>query len=134
MQRIYSFAWLPFCNKSKRWSLSIQEGQPSSLENKGLYIKLNIQLSNAGENLSLEPYKNKWEAQRDTGWQLEDSISVNKKAIFIHFPGHGEACWPIDRIYLLDILNIKLFMEVMVGRELTSTKTLSQPCESLSAI
>lgn len=66
MQCIYSFAWLPFCNKSKRWSLSIQEGRPASLENKGLYIKLNFQLSD-GENSPLEPYKNKGEAQRDTG-------------------------------------------------------------------
>ena len=44
MQCIYSFAWLPFCNKSKLQSLSIQEGQPASLENKGSYIKLNFQL------------------------------------------------------------------------------------------
>lgn len=68
MQCIYSFAWLPFCNKSKCWSLSIQEGQPASLENKGLYIKLNFQLSDTGENSLLEPYKNKGEVQRDTGW------------------------------------------------------------------
>lgn len=46
-------------------------------------MKLNFQLSAAGENSPLEPCKSKWEAQRDTGWQLEDSISVSEKA-FLH--------------------------------------------------
>lgn len=55
-----------------------------------MYIKLNFQLSEAGENSPLEPYKNKREAQRDTGWSLEDCISVNEKALCTHLPRHGK--------------------------------------------
>lgn len=55
-----------------------------------MYIKLNFQLSEAGENSPLEPYKNKREAQRHTGWSLEDCISVNEKALCTHLPRHGK--------------------------------------------
>lgn len=97
-----------------------------------MYIKLNFQLSD-GENSPLEPYKNKGEAQRDTGSQLKDSISVNEKALCTHLPD-AEGLLTYRGDLFIGHTEYQATRGGDAGRKVTFMETLSQPGEVLSAI
>lgn len=82
------------------------------------------------KNSPLEPFQNKWEAQTDIGWQLEDSFSVSETAFCTHLPGHRKACWPTDGISLWGVQQTRLFMEAMMGRKVTFWKPCPSPVGS----